>query len=101
MCENRKKPVWPRIVAILIGLAALYVASFGPACWMVKEKVLSAEHVAWTYRPLVRQIIGERGLFGRAIWSYGEVCGGFGAIGTVHNYGVSHSKRGHNGRAVH
>jgi hypothetical protein len=32
MSEERK-PVWPWIVGVLIGLPVLYVASFGPACW--------------------------------------------------------------------
>lgn len=31
MSEERK-PLWPWIVALLIGLPVLYVASFGPAC---------------------------------------------------------------------
>ena len=33
MSEERT-PVWPWIAALLIGLPALYVASFGPACWV-------------------------------------------------------------------
>src|SRR5262245_19380213 len=36
MGEERKKAgFWPRVVALLIGLPVLYVASFGPACWDV------------------------------------------------------------------
>jgi hypothetical protein len=34
MSEDRKQPLWPWIVALLIGLPVLYVASFGPACWI-------------------------------------------------------------------
>ncbi len=34
MSEERKKPVWPWIVAMLIGLPVLYVLSWGPACWL-------------------------------------------------------------------
>jgi hypothetical protein len=34
MSENRKKPLWPWIMALLIGLPVLYLASFGPACWL-------------------------------------------------------------------
>jgi hypothetical protein len=34
MSEPQKKPVWPWFVALLIGLPVLYIASFGPACWI-------------------------------------------------------------------
>jgi hypothetical protein len=38
MSEERKRAgVWPWIVALLIGLPVLYVASFGPACWFACE----------------------------------------------------------------
>ena len=33
MSDDRKKPLWPWIAALLIGLPVLYVLSFGPACW--------------------------------------------------------------------
>lgn len=32
MSEERK-PIWPWILTVLIGLPVLYVLSFGPACW--------------------------------------------------------------------
>ena len=34
MSDDRKKPIWPWITALLIGLPVLYVALFGPACWI-------------------------------------------------------------------
>ena len=37
MSDDRKKPLWPWIVALLIGLPVLYVASFGPACWITSR----------------------------------------------------------------
>src|SRR5262245_7401247 len=37
MSEPKKSPVWPWIVALLIGLPVLYVASFGPACWIASR----------------------------------------------------------------
>jgi hypothetical protein len=38
MGEERKKVgVWPSIAALLIGLPVLYVASFGPACWLTAQ----------------------------------------------------------------
>src|SRR5882757_3633298 len=38
MSQERRKSVWPWIVAVLIGLPALYVASFGPVCWWISPK---------------------------------------------------------------
>jgi hypothetical protein len=32
--SDERKPVWPWIVAGLIGLPVLYVLSSGPACWI-------------------------------------------------------------------
>jgi hypothetical protein len=37
MSDDRKKPLWPCIVALLIGLPVLYVVSFGPACWIMSR----------------------------------------------------------------
>src|SRR6188768_2856710 len=31
---SRSRPLWPLLTAALIGLPVLYVASFGPACWL-------------------------------------------------------------------
>jgi hypothetical protein len=38
MSDDRKKPLWTWIVALVIGLPVLYVASFGPACWWLSSK---------------------------------------------------------------
>jgi hypothetical protein len=35
--SEQRKPLWPWIVALLIGVPVLYVASFGPACWWFSE----------------------------------------------------------------
>ncbi len=52
MSEDRKKPLWPWIAAVLIGLPVLYVASFGPACWLAARD--SMPHViAQLYVPLI------------------------------------------------
>jgi hypothetical protein len=37
MSEERR-PLWPWIVALLIGLPVLYVVSFGPACWLTSQR---------------------------------------------------------------
>ena len=57
MSDDRKKPLWPWIVAVLIGLPVLYVASFGPACWLC-EKQFAPTHVAWIiFRPLTYVVV--------------------------------------------
>jgi hypothetical protein len=53
MGDDRKNPPWPWIVALLIGLPVLYVASFGPACWTtVRHRSLHSAFSA-TFRPLL------------------------------------------------
>jgi hypothetical protein len=42
MSDERKKPLWPWIVALLIGLPVMYVASFGPACWWFSKEPITA-----------------------------------------------------------
>jgi len=37
MSEERKKAVWPWTAVLLIALPVLYVASFGPACWLASK----------------------------------------------------------------
>jgi hypothetical protein len=50
--SDRKRPLWPYIVALLIGLPVLYVASFGPACWIVSRVPLLSQRLLFVYRPL-------------------------------------------------
>jgi hypothetical protein len=52
--RDEGKPVWPWIVALLIGLPVLYVVSFGPACWITSHFVLEREPVNIAYRPLAK-----------------------------------------------
>lgn len=33
----KKRPLWPFLTAALLGLPVLYVASFGPACWIASR----------------------------------------------------------------
>lgn len=53
MSEERKRTVWPWIVALLVGLPVLYVASFGPACWLVGQKIIEPERVATYFSPVI------------------------------------------------
>jgi len=34
---DHKRPLWPWIATLLIGLPVLYVASFGPVCWWIEQ----------------------------------------------------------------
>jgi hypothetical protein len=52
--RDEPKPLWPWIVALLIGLPALYVGSFGPAWWVGTGGGLPAEWTLRLYRPLIR-----------------------------------------------
>jgi hypothetical protein len=57
MANDRKKPLWPWIVTLLIGLPMLYVASFGPWCWALSRRitvddVYPQEMSAVFYRPI-------------------------------------------------
>jgi hypothetical protein len=53
--ERKKAGVWPWITALLIGLPVLYVASFGPACWLAGWNLgLNFKCVEVLYRPILR-----------------------------------------------
>ena len=50
--SEHKNPLWPWIVALLIGLPVLYVASFGPAIWLQGNGWISIEMLCTAYRPV-------------------------------------------------
>jgi hypothetical protein len=49
MSEQRKKPLWPWIAALLIGLPVLYVLSRGPVEWLYVWGYLPN----WTVAPMM------------------------------------------------
>ena len=51
--NNRKYSVWPWVVALLIGLPVLYVASIGPACWVTSRLRIGESAVTFVYGPVV------------------------------------------------
>ena len=51
--ERKKGGVLPWIVALLIGLPVLYVASFGPVCWLYNWKDVGKSTIHVAYFPLV------------------------------------------------
>jgi hypothetical protein len=69
MSEERKNPVWPWVVSLLVGLPVLYVASFGPACWLVDTGRLAARPAAKFYKPLL-----SIDAYGATNWYAGVCC---------------------------
>jgi hypothetical protein len=57
MSEERKPAIWPWIVALLIGLPVLYVASFGPACWFCARTQCGNRFVGTAYQPIISAMI--------------------------------------------
>ena len=54
MTTDRKKPgvaFWATVVVVAL---VVYVASFGPACWLAFDGRLSKTVVAEAYRPVIR-----------------------------------------------
>jgi hypothetical protein len=52
--ERKKSGLWPCIMALLIGLPVLYVASFGPACWITSRMNVGSSTIGVIYRPIVQ-----------------------------------------------
>jgi hypothetical protein len=50
--NDGKRSLWSWIVAALIGLPALYVASFGPVARLAREGIVDEKLVAPFYSPL-------------------------------------------------
>ena len=75
MSDERKEfGIWPWIVALLLGPPVLYVASFGPACWLVRKNEASMLMVAKIYRPLVHTACSDAFLAAPVRW-YGDALG--------------------------
>jgi len=84
---NRRERRSRRALAMLIGLTLLYVASFGPACWISSYSTGRAEylgsqavsvmyqpilHVAWNGPSIVRKaIVGYARLWSSGRWAVG------------------------------
>lgn len=52
MNDERKKALWPSILALMIGLPVLYLLSLGPACWVSSRLNAGAEFVPTIYHPI-------------------------------------------------
>ena len=53
MNDDRKTPLWPWIVALLVGLPVLYFASVGPAFWLHRRMGIGGRTILVVYRPVL------------------------------------------------
>jgi hypothetical protein len=83
MSGERKAPLWPWIVTLLIGLPVLYVLSFGPACWITSRTHVGASALPTVYRPITWVMWRDERVM-EAMNSYAE----FGSAGSWHWLGV-------------
>jgi hypothetical protein len=72
--SDEHRSVWPWVIALLIGLPMLYIASFGPACWLADHKVVSAGGVFRVFRPLIWITARCPGRVSDAFIAYSEIC---------------------------
>ena len=70
MGDERKKTLWPWIVAVLIALPVFYVASFGPACWLADRHVITFRTVVRGYPQLYRSATYNKQPWGRGLRRY-------------------------------
>jgi hypothetical protein len=74
MSDDRKRPIWPWIVVLLIGLPVLYYLSLGPACWSCERGWIAPSTVEICYRPACQFIMLCPRKFNRAMrwwWDLG------------------------------
>ena len=69
---RRSRRFW--IIAVML-MPVLYVASFGPACWLAERHMLPRKHVAMIYEPLVERGIQNRSTFEKSLLWYATVLG--------------------------
>jgi hypothetical protein len=50
--SDERRPLWPWIAALLIGLPVLYVLSFGPACWVASRNRAALLSLNSVYLPI-------------------------------------------------
>ena len=55
--NEERKPFWPWVAILLLGLPLMYVASFGPACWLAGRKVVPVAFVARAYPGVIRMVL--------------------------------------------
>jgi hypothetical protein len=68
--SDDRKALWPWIVALLIGLPVLYVASFGPAARLAEAGLISDDVLSIIYTPLGMAVSACPEWVGKALASY-------------------------------
>ena len=71
--SDDRKPLWPWLAALLLGLPVLYVASFGPACWVSARVPALHSGFDQVYWPLGWMAVRGPYIVRRAIWSYASI----------------------------
>jgi hypothetical protein len=54
---NRRER-WAKWVLVAIAVPIIYVASFGPACWISSRAKIGRKAVVWLYYPIARHCAG-------------------------------------------
>lgn len=70
---RRSRPVWIWIVATVVAVLVLYVASFGPACWIMTQREAGRHLVAAVYRPVFLAVGHGPIPVSRALYWYANV----------------------------
>jgi hypothetical protein len=70
MSDDRKRPLWPSILALLVGLPVLYVASSAPVIWVRQHRLVNREIVRWYERPFQEAMIRSPECVAEALLSY-------------------------------
>jgi len=69
------------LTAALIGLPVLYVASFGPACWITSRANCGVEIIDFAFQPLMR-------LARNTPWWFAEILDGYAELGAAPDWMV-------------
>jgi hypothetical protein len=72
---NRRERWAKWTLATDIGLPILYVASFGPACWLCEKGALSPETARAVFRPITWLVVDGPEPASSIIYGYARVCG--------------------------
>lgn len=70
MDQKNCRSLWPKITLTLVVLAALYVISFGPACWISSRVQAKENAVETVYQPLLRLVLSGPDWLRRAVIWY-------------------------------
>ena len=70
---NRRDRWSKRIAAALLPAVAIYLLTFGPACWINAHTEVGNDVVWVLYRPMFWLMVGRRSAIQQALWWYAEL----------------------------